>query len=41
MLDQLHAIGTAVATIMAAAAFGEMPLVFVLLNRFGAKPPQT
>jgi hypothetical protein len=38
MLEQLHAIGATVAIIVTAATFGEMPLVFALLQRFGARP---
>jgi hypothetical protein len=39
MIDQLHTIGTIAATIMAAAAFGELPLLCALLNHYGAWAP--
>jgi hypothetical protein len=37
MFDQLHTIGTTIAAIVTAAAFGELPLLCVLLHRFGAR----
>jgi hypothetical protein len=39
MLADLHALGATITTIVVAAAFGELPLVFALLHRFGARAP--
>jgi hypothetical protein len=40
MLDQLHAIGATLATILVAAMFGEMPLMLALLQRLGDFAPR-